>query len=104
MLVAPNTVWFDNVERVAALRGGQEPVRYVRNIYKYYIAYKLIQEDEAADKAARSVINASVAPPRPTSTSRPNGSAKPCAPYLENQDFPQSPLCNVDLLAPPTAR
>jgi membrane-bound lytic murein transglycosylase MltF len=47
----PN-VWFDNVERVAAARVGQETVRYVRNIYKYYVAYKLIEEAEAAKKAA----------------------------------------------------
>jgi membrane-bound lytic murein transglycosylase MltF len=66
----PN-VWFDNVERVAAVRVGQETVRYVRNIYKYYIAYKLIQEDEAADKAAISAINAPVAPAAPTSTKAP---------------------------------
>nr|WP_298685977.1 transporter substrate-binding domain-containing protein [uncultured Dongia sp.] len=37
----PN-VWFDNVEYVAADRIGRETVQYVRNIYKYYIAYKLI--------------------------------------------------------------
>jgi membrane-bound lytic murein transglycosylase MltF len=61
----PN-VWFDNVERIAALRVGQEPVRYVRNIYKYYIAYKLIQEAEAAGKAARSSTNPSVAPTTPS--------------------------------------
>jgi membrane-bound lytic murein transglycosylase MltF len=47
----PN-VWFNNVERVAAARIGQEPVRYVRNIYKYYVAYKLIEEADAAKKAA----------------------------------------------------
>jgi membrane-bound lytic murein transglycosylase MltF len=47
----PN-VWFNNVERVAAARVGQEPVRYVRNIYKYYVAYKLIEEADAAKKAA----------------------------------------------------
>jgi membrane-bound lytic murein transglycosylase MltF len=47
----PN-VWFDNVERVAAARVGQEPVRYVRNIYKYFIAYKLIEETATAKKAA----------------------------------------------------
>jgi membrane-bound lytic murein transglycosylase MltF len=34
----PN-LWFNNVERVAAARVGQETVRYVRNIYKYYVAY-----------------------------------------------------------------
>jgi membrane-bound lytic murein transglycosylase MltF len=37
----PN-VWFDNVEIVAARRIGRETVQYVRNIYKYYIAYRLI--------------------------------------------------------------
>lgn len=46
--------WFDNVERVTAARVGQEPVRYVRNIYKYYIAYSLIEQAEAEDRAARA--------------------------------------------------
>ena len=45
-------LWFNNVERVAAARVGQETVRYVRNIYKYYVAYKLIEEADAAKKAA----------------------------------------------------
>lgn len=40
----PN-VWFDNVERVAAEHIGRETVQYVSNIYKYYIAYSLVQED-----------------------------------------------------------
>ncbi len=39
----PNT-WFGNVELVAAKDIGQETVLYVGNIYKYYIAYKLAQE------------------------------------------------------------
>jgi membrane-bound lytic murein transglycosylase MltF len=47
----PN-LWFNNVERVVAARVGQETVRYVRNIYKYYVAYKLIEEADAAKKAA----------------------------------------------------
>lgn len=34
--------WFDHVEVVAARRIGRETVDYVRNIYKYYVAYKLI--------------------------------------------------------------
>jgi membrane-bound lytic murein transglycosylase MltF len=38
--------WFGNVERVTAVQVGQEPVRYVRNIYKYFIAYKLLEEHE----------------------------------------------------------
>jgi membrane-bound lytic murein transglycosylase MltF len=36
--------WFNNVEHVTARRIGQEPVQYVRNIYKYYVAYKLAQQ------------------------------------------------------------
>jgi len=42
----PN-VWFDNVERLAAEQIGRETVQYVSNIYKYYIAYSLVQEDVA---------------------------------------------------------
>ena len=38
----PN-VWFNNVERIAAARIGRETVTYVSNIYKYYVAYLLIQ-------------------------------------------------------------
>ena len=43
----PN-VWLGNVEMIAAARVGTETVNYVSNIYKYYVAYKLIaiQEDE----------------------------------------------------------
>jgi len=36
----PN-VWFQNVEHAAARIVGQETVKYVANIYKYYLAYKL---------------------------------------------------------------
>lgn len=39
----PN-VWFSNVEYVAAEKVGQEPVTYVANIYKYYVAYRLALE------------------------------------------------------------
>ena len=41
----PN-VWFDNVEIAAAKLIGRETVQYVSNIYKYYIAYKMITEQE----------------------------------------------------------
>jgi len=40
-------VWFHNVEYVAAEKVGAETVTYVSNIYKYYIAYKLIMESKA---------------------------------------------------------
>ena len=39
-------VWFDNVELIAAQDIGQETVTYVRNIYKYYVAYKLAVEQK----------------------------------------------------------
>ena len=37
--------WFNNVEVIVSERIGQETVRYVSNIYKYYIAYKLVSEE-----------------------------------------------------------
>ena len=47
----PN-VWFQNVEYVAAEKIGQETVTYVSNIYKYYIAYRLVMENKAAQQEA----------------------------------------------------
>ena len=69
----PN-LWFNNVERVAAARVGQEPVRYVRNIYKYYVAYKLIEE---ADAAKRAAITAATPQPPAAGTSAPPKPAQP---------------------------
>ncbi len=40
--------WFGNVEHAALAIVGQETVRYVNNIYKYYLAYKMITDLEAA--------------------------------------------------------
>jgi len=40
-------VWFNQVEHVAARMLGQETVKYVRNVFKYNVAYKLAQETEA---------------------------------------------------------
>ena len=37
-------VWFGNVEVVAAREIGRETVQYVSNIYKYYVAYRLIAD------------------------------------------------------------
>ena len=42
----PN-IWLDNVELIAARKIGRETVRYVRNTFKYYIAYRLAWEDHA---------------------------------------------------------
>ncbi|MGD8970909.1 MAG: transglycosylase SLT domain-containing protein, partial [Desulfobacterales bacterium] len=42
----PN-LWFHNVEIAAANDIGRETVQYVSNIYKYYIAYRLIADQKA---------------------------------------------------------
>jgi membrane-bound lytic murein transglycosylase MltF len=48
--------WFGNVEIVAAREIGRETVQYVSNIFKYYLAYKLVaglqQERREAKQAA----------------------------------------------------
>jgi membrane-bound lytic murein transglycosylase MltF len=54
-------VWFNNVELIAARRIGQETVVYVRNIYKYYVAYRLQLDALEARRAAASSLDA----PRP---------------------------------------
>jgi membrane-bound lytic murein transglycosylase MltF len=51
----PN-VWFNNVELVAARRIGHETVVYVRNVYKYYIAYTLQLETLEARRAAAAKL------------------------------------------------
>jgi len=48
--------WFNNVELVVAEKIGTETTTYVRNIYKYYVAYKLTLDAQAeAEKARRQV-------------------------------------------------
>ena len=39
--------WFDNVEHAAAATVGRETVDYVANIYKYYIAYRMLRDRQA---------------------------------------------------------
>lgn len=51
----PN-VWFGNVERIASERIGRETVTYVSNIYKYYVAYRLLQEGEQRRAAAKAAV------------------------------------------------
>ncbi|HKF41896.1 MAG TPA: transglycosylase SLT domain-containing protein [Thermoanaerobaculia bacterium] len=49
--------WFNNVEIVVAEKVGTETTTYVRNIYKYYVAYKLTLEAQAeVEKARKQVI------------------------------------------------
>jgi membrane-bound lytic murein transglycosylase MltF len=47
----PN-IWFNNVELIAAEKIGRETVTYVSNIFKYYLAYQLIVEEEKTRKEA----------------------------------------------------
>jgi membrane-bound lytic murein transglycosylase MltF len=51
-------VWFDNVERVAADKIGRETVTYVSNIYKYYIAYRLVQGEYLDRETAKKQLQA----------------------------------------------
>jgi len=48
--------WFNNVEIVTAQKIGIETTTYVRNIYKYYVAYKLMAERREEGQKAREQI------------------------------------------------
>jgi membrane-bound lytic murein transglycosylase MltF len=54
--------WFNHVEVVTAQKIGLETTTYVRNIYKYYVAYKLIEEARAAERSARDHLKPPSAP------------------------------------------
>jgi len=54
----PN-LWFNNVELIAAKRIGAETVGYVSNIYKYYIAYTLLEQQEELAERARTATSPS---------------------------------------------
>ena len=49
-------VWFNNVELVTAEKIGIQTTTYVRNIYKYYVAYKLMLDIQEAQKKAREAV------------------------------------------------
>jgi len=60
----PN-VWFGNVEQIASERVGRETVTYVSNIFKYYVAYRLVVEEyERRGVAKEAIGSASGKPPR----------------------------------------
>jgi membrane-bound lytic murein transglycosylase MltF len=48
--------WFNNVEVIVAEKTGREPTTYVRNIYKYYVAYTLMVQAHEERKAAREQV------------------------------------------------
>jgi len=49
--------WFDHVEQVAAEKIGQETVRYVGNIFKYYVAYQLVVEQQSERERAKQAVS-----------------------------------------------
>ncbi len=49
-------LWFNNVELVTAEKIGLQTPTYVRNIYKYYVAYKLMGEVEVQQRKARDTV------------------------------------------------
>ena len=51
----PN-IWFGNVEQIASERIGRETVTYVANIFKYYVAYRLVMEETERRAAARAEV------------------------------------------------
>jgi membrane-bound lytic murein transglycosylase MltF len=48
--------WFNNVEVVVARQIGTETTTYVRNIYKYYVAYRLTLDAQAEAAKARQQV------------------------------------------------
>ena len=51
--------WFGQVEVVVARELGNEPVRYVRNILKYYVAYRQMFIHQQARELARLQLSRS---------------------------------------------
>jgi hypothetical protein len=51
----PN-VWFNHVELIAAEKIGRETVTYVSNIYKYYLAYRMVEEERAERMKAKEAV------------------------------------------------
>ena len=48
--------WFNNVENVTAEKIGIETTTYVRNIFKYYVSYKLTQEAKETEAKLREQV------------------------------------------------
>jgi membrane-bound lytic murein transglycosylase MltF len=48
--------WFNNVEVLVSQAVGQETVNYVSNIFKYYVAYKRIEDQRLAREQAKQQV------------------------------------------------
>ena len=56
--------WFNNVEILVAQKIGMETTTYVRNVYKYYVAYKLQLEARETTRKAREQFAPGTRKPR----------------------------------------
>jgi len=54
----PN-LWFGNVERITSEKIGRETVTYVSNIFKYYLTYRLLSDQDARRQAAKAKVEKS---------------------------------------------
>jgi membrane-bound lytic murein transglycosylase MltF len=52
--------WFNHVEVIAAEKVGRETVQYVSNIYKYYLAYKMVMEQREEREKAKEAVKKEV--------------------------------------------
>lgn len=57
--VGHRNVWFGNVELITTERIGRETVTYVRDIYEYYVAYRLLAEENARRTDSRAALKTS---------------------------------------------
>ena len=73
-------VWFGNVEQIASERIGRETVTYVSNIYKYYIAYRLITEEQ--QRRAEAMESAAVAQAVRTAVTNPRQATMPAGRFI----------------------
>ena len=48
--------WFGNVELMVAKDIGQETVQYVSNIYKYYVSYKMVLDQQSIRGQAKQTL------------------------------------------------
>lgn len=74
----PN-IWFGNVEYLAAEKIGSETVSYVSNIYKYYIAYRLIVDEMARKQLATAAAKNPALPPATATPAVPAAAATPAS-------------------------
>jgi membrane-bound lytic murein transglycosylase MltF len=49
-------LWFNSVEIIASVEIGPETVQYVSNIYKYYLAYKMVVERQVKSTEVKEKI------------------------------------------------